>query len=410
MNKGEARMNRTYLKHEFLITARSMKNIPFVVFIGVLLLCYCFLLLPNEQVKETFYPEDTKEYLTKLDAEQQFRLKKGNTGIVLFSGMPVYANNAYYYSLYSALLAAYEDKNYYRYLHLRASYLEYNVWEYTNDKEYFKDSPFPGKDREHAYHQTMIRFEDYLSNNRPITYGLLMEKTGLQALQKFLLNYGMYFFLFCAIFFSSDVLTRNRKNRSVLQGLPLTWYRQLNLKTLSTFLYTSLFALVTIVIGVGLISIQYGFGYLNLDVPIMIAQQTFTREEYDVISMGTFIGIMAVAMLVLVYLFTRLTIAIGLLVKNEWVVLMICSALLFLEQFYFTRTTRTLGGIDISSFPQTYVDFGKVVTGEKNFLLNVETITMTKGIVVLLITVLLLEVFVWVLSRIINKRRFYKIG
>lgn len=403
-------MNRTYLKHEFLITARSMKNIPFVVFIGVLLLCYCFLLLPNEQTKETFFPEETKTYLTELEAEQQFRLEKGNTGVVLFSGMPVYAHNAYYYGYYSALLAAYEDKNFHRYLHLRASYLEYNLGEYTNDKSYFKDSPFPGKDREHAYHQTMIRYEDYLSNERPITYGLLMEKTGLQALQKFLLNYGMYFFLFCAIFFSSDVLTRNRKNRSVLQGIPLSWYRQLNLKTFSSYVYTTLFVAVVIVFGVSLITIQYGFGFFNLDVPIMIAQQTFTREEYDVLSMGAFIGIMTVALLVLLYLFTRLTIVLGLLFKNEWVVLIVSSAFLFVEQFYFTRTTRTVGGIETSLFPQTYFDFGKVVTGEKNFLLNVETITMTKGMTVLLITLLLLEVCVWILSRVINKRRFYGMG
>ncbi|HEX5563613.1 MAG TPA: hypothetical protein VFX34_01530, partial [Sporosarcina sp.] len=208
-------MNRNYLKHEFLITLRSRRNIPFLLFIGVLLLSYCLILLPNEKTKESYEPDEVKTYLTDLEVEQQFREAKGNTGIILRTGMPVYAMNAHYYKLNHALLTAYEDKNYPRFLYLRNYTLLGNEYEYTSDEDLFALSPYPGKDRSHLYKQTMMRYEDYLTNDYPITYGLMYEKTGLQALQKFLQTNGILFILFCAIFFSSDMLSRDRKNRSV---------------------------------------------------------------------------------------------------------------------------------------------------------------------------------------------------
>lgn len=400
-------MNRNYLKHEFLITSRSRRNIPFILFISVLLLSYCLILLPNEETKETYHPDEVKEYLANLEVEQEFREAKGNTGINIMTGMPVHAMNAYYYRLNHALLTAYEDKNYPRFLYLRNFSLLGNEYEYTSDENLFALSPFPGKDRSHLYKQTMMRYEDYLTNDYPITYGLMYEKTGLQALQKFLQTNGILFILFCAIFFSSDILSRDRKNKSVLQGVPLSWYRQLNLKSLSAFFYSLLVTIGILIVGVIVMSLQFGFGYFDLHVPIMIAQETFTLEDYDVMSIASFLGKTLIAVPLFVYLFIRLNVILGLLFKNEWLVLLVSSLLLFSDRLFVSRTTRELFGRDISFFPQTYFDFGKIVNGDKSFLLNTETITYMKGIVVLLVTIAVIELMLFILSKIINKRRFY---
>lgn len=400
-------MNRNYLKHEFLITARSRRTIPFILFIGVLLLSYCLILLPNEETKETYKPDEVRNYLTDLEVEQEFREAKGNTGIILRTGMPVYSLNASYYKLNHALLTAYEDKNYPRFLYLRNFSLVGNEYEYTSDENLFALSPYPGKDRSHLYKQTMMRYEDYLTNDYPITYGLIYEKTGLQAMQKFLQANGILFILFCAIFISSDMLSRDRKNRSVLQGVPLSWYRQLNLKSLSTFTY-SLFVIIGILVaGVLVMSLQFGFGYFDLHVPIMIAQQTFTLEDYDVISIAVFLGKTLIVIPLLIFLFIRLNVILGLLFKNEWLVLLVSSLILFSDRLFVSRTTREIFGKDISFFPQTYFDFGKIVNGDKSFLLNTETITYMKGIIVLLATIAAIELVLFILSKIINKRRFY---
>ncbi|WP_252502474.1 hypothetical protein [Sporosarcina sp. Marseille-Q4943] len=402
-------MNWTYFKHEFLITARSRRNVPFVLFIGALLLGYCLIMLPNEKTKETFDVEWAKSYLSDLEVEQKIRESKGNTGIVHMTGQPVYANNDYYYRLYHAMVMAHEDRNYFRYLYLRHFQLDGNSWEYVGDYNLFKLSPFPGKDREHLYYQTIMRYENYLTQDYPVTYGLMYEKTGLQALTKFIQGYGVYFLLFCAIYFSSDILSRDRKYRTVLQGLPLSWYRQLNLKAFSAFLYSLIVVLATIVIGVLVLTIQFGFGHFDLHVPIMIAQQTFNPEDYDVITISTYLGKTLIVIPLLIFLFIRLNVVWGLLLKNEWLVLLIGSLVLFSERLYFTRTTREIYAIDISLFPQTYFDFGKITDGEKNYLLNTETITYAKGIAVLLITVAVIEILLFICSRIINKRRFYRV-
>lgn len=400
-------MNRNYLKHEFLITSRSRRNIPFILFISVLLLSYCLILLPNEETKETYHPDEVKEYLANLEVEQEFREANGNTGINIMTGMPVHAMNAYYYRLNHALLTAYEDKNYPRFLYLRNFSLLGNEYEYTSDENLFALSPFPGKDRSHLYKQTMMRYEDYLTNDYPITYGLMYEKTGLQALQKFLQTNGILFILFCAIFFSSDILSRDRKNKSVLQGVPLSWYRQLNLKSLSAFFYSLLVTTGILIVGVIVMSLQFGFGYFDLHVPIMIAQETFTLEDYDVISIASFLGKTLIAVPLVVYIFIRLNVILGLLFKNEWLVLLVSSLLLFSDRLFVSRTTREIFGKDISFFPQTYFDFGKIVNGDKSFLLNTETITYMKGIVVLFVTIAVIELMLFILSKIINKRRFY---
>jgi len=400
-------MNRNYLKHEFLITLRSRRNIPFLLFVGVLLLSYCLILLPNEKTKETYNADEVKTYLTELEVEQGFREKKGNTGIIKFTGMPVYAMNAKYYKLNHAMLMAYEDRNFPRFLYLRNFSLMGNEYAYTSDENLFALSPYPGKDRSHLYNQTMMRYEDYLTNDYPITYALMYEKTGLQALQKFLQTNGVLFLLFCAIFFSSDMLSRDRKNRSVLQGVPISWYRQLNLKSLSTFFYSLLIIIGALIAGVVVMSVQFGFGYFDLHVPIMIAQQTFTFEDYDVISIAVFLGKTLIVVPLLIFLFIRLNVILGLLFKNEWLVLLFSSLILFSDRLFVSRTTREIFGKDISFFPQTYFDFGKIVIGDKSFLLNTETITYTKGIIVLLISLAIIELVLYILSRLINKRRFY---
>ncbi|WJY26695.1 hypothetical protein [Sporosarcina trichiuri] len=401
-------MNRTYLKHEFLLTAAGRRTIPFLLFIGTLLLIYCFLLVPNRETPETLDIDETKLYLTKLEVEQEQRLKNGNTGIILMTGQPVFAMNAYYHGLFSAFLNAYEDRNFLRYLHLRTAYLESDPSVYIQDDRLFSNSPFPGKDREHLYHQTMLRYEDYLSNKCTVTEGLLFEKTGLQSLQRFLQTYGFAFMLFCAVYFSSDIVSRDRLHRSVLQGLPVSWYRQLNLKSLSAFLYTLLVIFAVLAVGVLLLALQFGFGPADLNVPIMTAQQTFTIEDYGVMGILKFIGISLLAVPLLVYLIIRLNTVLGLLLKNEWLVLLFGTAVIFAERLYDGRTTRELAGIDISYFPQIYFDFGKIITGEKNYLLNTETITVAKGFIVLLAAVLAVELLLFAVSRIITKRRLYQ--
>jgi len=162
-----------------------------------------------------------------------------------------------------------------------------------------------------------------------------------------------------------------------------------------------------LIIGVLLMTIQFGFGHFDLSIPIMIQQKTFTTDDYSAISLGAYLGKTLIVLPLLVLLFVRLNVILSLLFKNEWIVLFISSLILFSERLYATRMTKELFGKDISLFPQTYFDFGKIMDGEKNFLLNTETITYAKGVTVLLITYVIIEIILYIVSLVINKRRFY---
>lgn len=403
-------MIRTLMKHELTIMGKSKKNMLFIMSLAVLLLGYCFMILPNKQTTESFNPEEVREDLEELFVLQRDSEKRGATGFSPMSGMAVYAANEDYYKVSSKMITAFESQNYLRFLYLRLHLIEGGMDNFLDiDASLFSRSPFPGKDRQHLYFQTLLRYQGYLKEDLPISYGLIEQKTALQTVENLFLSSAVYLIIFCAIYFSSDVLVRDRRNQSILQGLPLSWYRLLNFKTLVTFLYTFIILFVLMVLGMIILSIQNGFGFLNIPVPVMtFAERDFSMNDYDVISLTKFMALSMSLIPILIYLFIRLNLVFSLLFRNEWIVLMVSSLFLFSERLYFARDFRELFGIDISYFPQTYFEFGKVVTGEKNYLVNLETITYVKGITVLVATVFVIECILFIVSRIVNKRRFYQ--
>ena len=403
-------MNRSLIKHEFIIVSKSKKNILFILFLTALLFSYCFLTLPNKQTPESFDSQKMSRELEELSVEQRDREAKGRTGIILFTGMPVYAMNEYYYKLHNKMVTAFENQDFMRFLHLRTHALEGNMGSFPEDQELFTQSPFPGKDRTHLYYQTLLRYQVYMNEDLPISYAMIEQKTALQTLQNILLSSAPYLIIFSAIYFSSDVLVRDRQNRTILQGLPLSWYRVLNIKTLVAFLYTHIVLSMLIIVGIIIVSLQNGFGSFNIPVPVMIAQKNFTLNEYDLISIAQFLVKAMSFIPILVYLFIRLSLVFSLLLKNEWLVLMVSTIVLFSERLYYSRTLRELFGIEISYFPQTYFDFGKIVSGDKSFLVNLETITYTTGIIVLITTIVIVELLLILVSHIVSKRRFYRIN
>lgn len=401
-------MIRALWKHEFLILLRSKKNILFLIFLTLALLSYCFIILPNKHTADSFDSEKVRNELEELEIIQQDRDKKGLTSFQNMSGRSVYADQDKYYSIHLAMLHAYEDQNFDRYARLYLHNITENWWEYVGNPDQYRQSDFPVKDQMYDYYQTLLRFKGYFDEEIPITYSLIEQKTALQALQNFIQSTGAYILIFMAIYFSSDMVVRDRGYRTLLQGMPIGWYRILNIKTMVVFLYTMLVLVILLGIGMAILSITNGFGYTNIQVPYMTFKEwNFTIEDYDVMSLGKYLLFSLSIIPILIYLFIRLNICLSLIFKNQWLVLLISTVLLFSEKIYFSRSTRELFGIEVSNFPQTYFDFGKIVTNGKNYLVNLDTITYVKSITVLCISIIVIEVLLLITSRIVTKRRFY---
>ena len=384
-------MNRFFVKHEFRLTRKSKKNNIFILFLAVLLFSYCFIILPNRETVDSFDVEEMKIIVKNTADMQKGREARGATGVIKFIGMSVYAQDSNKYKTRNSMLHAYENEEYTRFLRLKIINLD--PQSLIEDKSLFPQSPFPEKDRSNLFAQINLRYDSYLTSNLPITYEMIEQKTALQVLQNLLLGPFTYLIIFCAIYFSSDALVRDRRNQTVLQGIPLSWYRLINIKTFTTFMYTMMVLLALFILGMTALTIQNGFGYFDIQMPIIIPGDFIGAIDYEMISIGKFLLLAMGFIPILVYLFIRLNMLLSLLLKNEWLVLLVSSLILFSERLYFTRTLRELFGNEISRFPQTYFEFGKVITGQKNFLVNLETITYSKGYFLFIIAILSIELF-----------------
>ncbi len=387
---------------------QSKKNLFFILFLTVLVLSYALMILPNEETTETFSPDEVNKELEEIAIQQEDREERGATGIIQFTGMPYYAYNDYYYQLHNRMVHSYKNENFTRFVHLRLQDLIRNEDSFLDEhQELFIDSPIPRKDTMHLYHQTLLTYQGYLDQEIAVTGPMIEEKTFLQSVKNILLSSVTYLIIFMAIYFSSDLLTRDKQNQTLLQGLPVPWYQTLNTKSIAAFVYSLLILTGLTLLGLTIITIQFGFGSLDIKVPTMIAQKTFRLEDYDYMLITEFLFKVLSFIPLIMLLFIRLNMILSLIFRNLWLVLTISTILLVSEFIYFTRTKRQLFGFDVSHFPQTYFDFGKVVTGDKNFLLTVESITYEKGILVLLITLIVVECLVLITAKFINRRRFF---
>lgn len=394
--------------HEWKMLFKTKKNLLFLLLLGIFLLGYCLFLLPGKETSDSFDPEVTKQELDEIAAKQKTREKEGNTGFGFFVGYSPYAVDKHYYQIHKKMIHAFESHDMRRFLLLRMYYMAQNEESFVHDTRLFADSPFPVKDRMHLYNQRLLNYQEYLNKDYPITYPLIEQKTSWQAMKNILLDGAAFFIIFCGIYFSCDVLIRDRNFQSVVQGMPFAWYRLINVKSLAVFLFTITVLISFFIIGFLLNGMHYGFGYLDLHIPIKIKEQQFTLDDYGTMATWLFFLQSCVLGILIIYLFIRVNMVLSLVVKNTWFVLMVSSVLLFIEKIYFSSRTRELFGFDISNFPQTYFDFAKVITGEKNYLVNVETIDFQKGLVVLLLMLVVVEIALYLSSRLVHRRRFFQ--
>lgn len=399
-------MNRFFVKHEFMLMLKSKKNNMFIVFLAALVFSYCFIVLPNQDTLDTIDVEELKVQVSDVAASQESREVRGATGIIKFIGMSVYAQDEHKNKVRNAMVHAYENEEYTRYLRFKIMNIDHEA--FMDDKTLLPGSPFPFKDRSNLLWQMTMRYDSYLTSDLPLSNEIIEQKTALQVLSNLLIGPMTYLILFCAIYFGSDVLVRDRRNQTILQGIPLSWYRLINLKTFVAFSYTMLVLFALLIAGMAALTFQNGFGYFGIEIPVLVPGDEIGFMVTEMISIGKFLLPAMGFIPILVYLFIRLNMVLSLVLKNEWLVLLVSSLILFSERIYFTRELREIGGIEISHLPQTYFEFGKVITGAKNFLVNLETITYSKGYFLFIIAIVITELLLVLISRIVNKQRFYQ--
>ncbi|HIZ70838.1 MAG TPA: hypothetical protein H9808_03595 [Candidatus Atopostipes pullistercoris] len=250
----------------------------------------------------------------------------------------------------------------------------------------------------------------YYDEVDPLSFHIVHDRTSLQQIHLVLIGLGPVLLLLGLVFLISDVHIKDRSLQTQKIGVPMSWQKYSFTQALTAFGFVSLFYLFLFGLFFLVNGLLYGFG--SFDLPIGYYNPNFemgflNQDNYQVKSLGLFLVQAIPYLLLLGYLFTRLNTLLSLWTKQSVVTMVLGMFLILFQTLYYGRDFFELADVDLSIFPQTYIDFGKVLTGrlEQNQLAAIPNL-YTKGLIVLGLTILFTEVFIYGSSKIITRQKF----
>ncbi|UJF15480.1 hypothetical protein LZ578_11000 [Jeotgalibaca sp. MA1X17-3] len=385
-------MSRTLFLQTWLQIFRSTKNRLAIVLAFLAIIFYSAFFLPQINTNQTINLEQLQMELLSNKGIMEDAIENGNFHINQFTGQSTYEESKYHYEQQRALYSSITSGDAERYTKIFQFYVPPFHLEMLNEY-YLENSVYPGKDLAHDWGNYRIRMDSYKENESPITFSVIQQKTSWQQIQLFFLNFGSTLFVIFTLFVASDVFLQSRKSRTQQIGVPIAWNRHLFIQSLAILSYVAICFLSLAVLFYFLNGFLNGFGSLTWKTSLFVYNENFVTDPdtYPMISIGLFLLKILPFLLMITYLFVRLSVLFSLLFRQEVMVFLAGLFLLLFEQLYFSRTTRKILGIPIGYFPQTYFDYGKVITGEKNYLMNTGSITYDRGLFVLIVSTIVLE-------------------
>ncbi len=249
-----------------------------------------------------------------------------------------------------------------------------------------------------AYLATAARYEATAKLDSKITLEVLEEFTAIQTLYRLMDDYLPYVFLIGCLLLSVDIVLQDRKNPTLLRGYPISDWKKIIAKTLTAFI-GSVCLVVPILIGYIIIGIQFGFGSLDLPIPIKSGYgfETITLKSYFIKT-----GILILCWFAVIISFVML---LSVTVRNEVANLIAGLIVIFSEFIYLDHGLGYLEPVE--NYPPTYTQVSQVVTNMKNYFYATIKIEYSKGIILLLGCAVILFALALVIS--LSKRyRFIK--
>ena len=274
--------------------------------------------------------------------------------------------------------------------------LFYNPGYYTYGNDY------PTMDGHYGYLYSASRYDGYATGKSDLSVNVFEERTALQTLQRLLHSYLPLILIISCILFTADIVLKDRRNPTLLQGLPLSDWRKLMIKGGVSFIGT-LLTIVPLSVGLFIISARNGFGDFSLPVPTAMPLPKVSTDEltFETMNMGVYL-IQNMLLLVLWFLLIiSLLLFVSVLIKNEFANLLVGCAFVFAEFFYFSRGIGYYW--DVQLFPSSYIQVGQVISGYRTFLYGFEKVTLGNGLIVLGLCTCILLLFTFLIS---NYRKF----
>ncbi|GAB2482029.1 hypothetical protein GCM10008929_04190 [Alkalibacterium psychrotolerans] len=381
---------------------RNKKNrlIMLIAFGGMLL--YSLLILPNVQGIDEVDVQQLERELASNQQTFEDRLETGQTVSSLFTGTSAYEVARNEFVSQRDLLSAIRTGDARRYLEI-----PYRPASENNPGEEDEESVlFLGRQRENDYQQHKNAV--YINEVDPLSFHHIHERTSLQQLHLFMIGWGPYVLIFLLLFMISDVVTKDRKLTTQKIGVSKNWFIYLLVQSVAALGFVVVFLAMlagTFYLVNGLLH-GFGSGALPAGFFETVPEgEPFHQSFLTTIPLSEFFLRAFPFLALLLYGFTRLNTAFSLLLKQDVVVLIASMFTLLFPFLYYGEETTDLLGVHLSWFPQTYFHFGEVVTGLVEQTLG-QTIPLSRGLIVLAVTILILEGLNFLLSKLITRQKF----
>lgn len=390
---------------------RNRKNRLVIVLTVLLIFIYTLLVLPN-----TDHPTSTASSPFNLQMTTEFnmkeeRLSEGNIGITRSTGVDSYLYSKQRFETYDTYNQALQDGNAKLFVeqisNVWPNHLRNELDEYVYEKAGYEFNTM-------IYERsTFTRNIALIALHNNVSFHMIQEKTSIQQLYQFFNTYGPLIIFLLTIFVDSEILVMDRKHKTIKAGPPIGWWQYIFYQSVSVYIIVAIFAFLALTLFFLVNGILYGTGPMNL----IISQYSFNPEggltsfRGAPVHFGTeyawlYVIKASVLILLLMFLFVRINALLSLIFRQDIVVMVIGFALVSFTIIYGADGSNEWFGIPGYFFPQNYFEVGHVISGERNFFATTNMYNVVTGSIVIIATILVVELFLFIATRIMNRQRF----
>ncbi|WP_052254642.1 ABC transporter permease [Salinicoccus sp. YB14-2] len=338
--------------------------------------------------------------------QKESRLDAGDIAVNSFTGLDTYSMAKREYELNYSFLKAINEGDITRLVDLQTSqtpsFLMEDVHKYLDEK-YAGDFQMKEFERVAIFQQM-----DALAELDSVNTHIYNNKSAFQQLHSFFTGFGPLIILFLTIFVASEILTDDRKHRTIKSGQPLGFRKYIFYQSVTVFLIMTAVTAALVTLFILVTGLLYGFGPLSLDVTQYAYQDGYRGEETNFfdIPLSTFLIQSGVLTVILIYLFIRINAVLSLVFRHDIVVMIIGFLLVAFNRIYSGGSEETLLGLPAHIFPQNYFEFGNILNGVQNYLTMSDRFTFMNGLIVLAVTIVVIEIILYIIIFWMDRQKF----
>ncbi|MBD8035216.1 ABC transporter permease [Solibacillus sp. A46] len=277
-----------------------------------------------------------------------------------------------------------------------------NVYTYRNEllaynpRYYMEDRRFAEEEAYYAYFEQFQRYDTYKRVWYDLTIEILEQRTALQTLERLLKGPLPYILLIATLLLTIDIVTKDRRHPSVLKGFPIADWKRLLVKVF-VGLIGSVFLWIPIIVGLMIVGFQFGFGNLDLPVPVygyeLIANE---QGKFVHMSMGIFLFRCFLLLATWMVVIVSAVLLCSIIFRQEMFNLLVGGLLIFGDRFYASRGVGYFWNVEY--FPISYVQVGNIVSKYQNFYFTSEGLHDMLGLKLLLASAAIIIVLTLLIS------------